>query len=144
MKYRNEVIINLPRSKVVEIFNNPDNMKYWQEGLLSFETISGKPGKEGAKSKLKFKMGNREIDMIETITTNNLPNEFHGTYETNGVYNIVKNWFKEVDSNSTKWESENEFKMSGFMKIIGWLFPGSFKKQSQKIMNDFKKFAEGN
>jgi hypothetical protein len=28
------------------------------------------------------------------------------------------------------------------MKLIGWLMPGAFKKQSQKYLNDFKDFAE--
>ncbi len=44
MQYTNEVIINLPVDKVVELFDNPDNMKYWQPGLVSFENISGTPG----------------------------------------------------------------------------------------------------
>ena len=37
MKFTNEVTINLPRARVVELFDNPDNMKQWQKGMESFE-----------------------------------------------------------------------------------------------------------
>ena len=142
MKYTNEVEIDLPVQKVVELFDNPDNMKYWQPGLQSFEHISGEPGQAGAKSRLKYKMGNRDIEMIETITKRNLPEEFSGTYETKGVYNIISNRFIPLNETRTKYVSETEFEFKGMMKIIGWIMPGAFKKQSQKFMDDFKRFAE--
>jgi len=142
MKYNLDITINLPREKVIELFDNPDNMKHWQKGLVSFEHFSGEAGNVGAKSKLKYKMGKREIEMIETITKRDLPNEFSGTYEAKGVWNDMKNYFSIVDENKTKWASEVEFKFSGFMKIIAFLMPGNFKKQSYKYMVDFKNFAE--
>jgi carbon monoxide dehydrogenase subunit G len=144
MKYSNEVIIDLPRRKVIELFDNPENMKYWQKGLVSFEHISGEPGKPGAKSQLKYQMGKRSVEMIETVTDRNLPEEFHGTYETKGIFNIQKNFFKD-DGDQTRWISEAEFQCSGFMKVIAFFFGEStFKKQSQVYMDDFKSFAEGN
>jgi carbon monoxide dehydrogenase subunit G len=79
MKYTTQIDIQLPIDRVVELFDNPDNMKKWMEGLQSFEAISGTPGKEGAKSKLTFQMGKRSIEMIETITVSNLPEEFTST-----------------------------------------------------------------
>jgi len=112
------------------------------EGLQSFEHLSGTPGQPGAKSKLKFKMGKREIEMIETITVRNLPEEFSGTYEAKGVFNIVKNKFIPVGENKTKHIAESEFQFRGMMKIMGILMPGAFKKQSMKYLNDFKIFAE--
>ena len=144
MKYKQSIIVNLPIEKVIELFDNPDNMKYWQEGFISFEHLSGEPGHTGAKSKLKYKMGKNEIEMIETITVRDLPREFSAIYEAKGVWNEVKNYFEPIDANSTKWTSENTFNFKGFMKIIAFLMPGMFKKQSYKFMEDFKKFAEGN
>lgn len=142
MKYTTEIEINQPVNKVVELFDNPDNMKEWMEGLQSFETISGTPGEEGAKAKLKYKMGKREIEMIETITKRNLPDEFTGTYEAKGVFNIVKNRFIPIGDNKTKYVTEQEFQFSGFMKMMGIFMPGAFKKQSLKYMIAFKEFAE--
>jgi hypothetical protein len=142
MKYSNEVEINLPIQRVIELFDNPDNLAKWQPGFISMEHLSGTPGQPGAKSKLKYKMGKREIEMIETITLRNLPEAFHGTYEAKGVYNIQQNYFTSIETNKTKWVSESEFKFSGFMKLIGWLMPGAFKKQSQQYLDRFKVFAE--
>ncbi len=142
MKYKLEIEIDLPREKVIELFDNPDNMKHWQEGFISFQPLSGTSGEVGAKSQLKYQMGNRKIEMIETITKRDLPDEFSGTYETKGMWNEVKNYFAETGPNKTKWITENEFKSSGFMKLFTFFMPGVFKKQSYKYMIDFKKFAE--
>jgi uncharacterized membrane protein len=142
MKYTSEIEINKPVDKVIELFDNADNMSKWMEGLQSFEHISGTPGQVGAKSRLKFKMGKRELEMIETITVRNLPAEFSGTYEAKGVSNIVKNRFISLPGNRTKYESETEFQFTGFMKVFGFLMPGMFKKQSMKYLTDFKNFAE--
>lgn len=142
MKYTNEVEIDLPVEEVVHLFDNPENMKSWMPGLQSYEHISGTPGTPGAKMKLKFKMNNREIEMIETIIKRDLPREFSGTYEAKGVYNIISNKFTALSPNRTRYFTENEFRFSGFMKVIGWLMPGVFKKQSQVYLDSFKKFAE--
>jgi carbon monoxide dehydrogenase subunit G len=142
MKYTTEVEINLPVEKVIEMFDNPDNLKDWMEGLQSFEHLSGTPGQPGAKSKLKFKMGKREIEMVGTITTRNLPDEFSGTYEAKGVFNIVKNKFIATGENKTNYIAEHEFQFSGMMTLMGALMPGAFKKQSMKYLEKFKEFAE--
>ena len=57
MKYTTEIEIEKPIEKVIELFDNPDNLKKWMEGLQSFEHLSGTPGQPGAKSRLFFKMG---------------------------------------------------------------------------------------
>lgn len=142
MKYTTQIEINLPREEVLQKFENLDNLKHWQKGLISYEPISGIPGEEGAKCRLKYKMGKREIEMIETITRKNLPQELFATYEAKGVYNLQENFFEKTDTNTTSWVSHCEFRFSGFMKIIGTLMPGAFKKQSVQYMEDFKKFAE--
>ena len=143
MKYTTEVVINLPREEVIKKLDNAENMKHWQRGLQGYELLEGTPGKPGAKMKLDYKMGKREMSMTETITKNEFPSEFHANYDTKGVHNIQKNYFHEVDGSTTKWVSESEFQFAGFgMKLLGWLMPGAFKKQSQKYLDDFKAFAE--
>ncbi len=142
MKYTCEITINAPIQKVIELFDNADNMFQWMEGLESFEHLSGEPGEVGARSMLKFKMGKREIQMIETITVKNLPDEFSGTYEAKGVFNIVKNKFIPLSENQTKYITEQEFQLSGFMKFIGFIMPGAFKQQSMKYLVAFKYFVE--
>ena len=142
MKYSISITIDKPVDEVVSLFDNVANMKKWMKGLERFEPISGTPGEVGAKSCLHFKMGKREIDMIETITAKNLPHEFSCTYETKGVFNIVKNHFEALPGNKTNYHSKQQFQFKGFMKLMGLLMPGAFKKQSMKYLQDFKAFAE--
>lgn len=142
MKYKQSISINLPREEVVKKFSDPDNLKHWQRGFIFMKPINGKSGEEGSQNLLKYKMGKREIEMTETILNNDLPKEFDASYEAKGVYNIQKNKFIIPEEAKTEWISDSEFNFSGFMKIIGSLMPGAFKKQSLQYMKDFKAFAE--
>jgi len=142
MKYRLNIEIDLPRERVIELFDSTENLFQWMEGLVSFDPISGEPGQEGAKSKLVFQMGKRKIEMVETITKRKLPEEFTGTYEAPGVWNSVENHFEELGPQKTLWTTNNEFRCKGFMKVMAFLMPGMFKKQSYKYLEMFKRFAE--
>lgn len=142
MTYSNEIEINLPRERVIALFDNPDNLKKWMPGLVSFEPVSGTPGQPGAVSKLKFQMGKRMMEMTETITVRNLPEEFSGTYEMKNVHNEVKNKFIETAPDRTKYITESTFNFSGIMKVFGFLMKGTFIKTSQGYLERFKKFAE--
>ena len=143
MKYSSEIIINLSREDFLKKLDNSDNMKHWQRGLLSYEHIAGDPGTVGGKMKLNYQMGKREMSLIETITYKNLPEEFHLNYDTKGMHNIQKNFFKETPEGYTKWISKSEFVPTNFMmRMMTLLMPSAFKKQSLKYMQDFKKFAE--
>ncbi len=144
MKYKLDIVIDQPLEKVIELFNSTDNLFKWQQGLISFDHVSGEPGKKNAVSKLKYKMGKREIDMTETIEEMNLPDTFSARYEAKGVTNWVRNNFESVDNSKTKWSTYHEFKLKGGIKIFGWLFPKKFKQQSYSFMEDFKRFAESN
>ena len=143
MQFTTETIINAPIEKVIALFDDAQNLPKWMEGLQSFEHISGTPGQPGAKSRLKFKIGKREFDLIETVTVRDLPHEFSGAYDAQGVQNIVRNRFIKLAGDKTKYVTENEFQFKGFMKILALLMPGAFKKQSIKYAEDFKRFVEG-
>jgi len=143
MKYTTEIIVDLPRGEFLKKLDNAENMKHWMRGLVSYEMISGEPGQEGARMDMKFKMGNRDLEMVETIIKRNLPDEMHATYDAKGVHNIQKNYFKQEGLRQTKWISESEFQFEGMgMKLMAFLMPGAFKKQSRAYATDFKNFAE--
>lgn len=143
MKYTTEITVDIPRDEFIKKLDNADNMKHWQSGLVGYQELSGIPGQEGSKMEMRYKMGKRDMVLVETILKSNFPYEFHATYDAKGVHNIQKNYFKDIDGHTTKWISESEFQFSGFMmKAMGFLMPGAFKKQSKKYMEDFKAFAE--
>jgi uncharacterized protein YndB with AHSA1/START domain len=142
MKYESEMTIDLPRQRVVELFDDPDNLSNWQLGLKRFELVSGEAGQPGAKSRLEYDMDGRQIEMIETIERRALPEEFTATYEANGVWNRVTNRFYETDAGQTRWVVENEFRFSGWVRILSLFVRGSFRAQTKQNMMDFKAFAE--
>ncbi|MDY2587138.1 SRPBCC family protein [Winogradskyella aquimaris] len=143
MKYTTEILIEKPLEEVAKKMNSVENMKHWQEGLVSSEHISGTPGTFGAKMKLKYDFGNRKMELMETITMQDFPNEFHATYTTKGVRNIQQNYFNSTPEGFTKWTCVNKFEPTNFMmNAMLFLMPNAFKKQTKKFMTNFKNFAE--
>ncbi|GAA1499201.1 SRPBCC family protein [Paeniglutamicibacter kerguelensis] len=142
MEFTNEITVNVPRNRFIELFDDPENLKLWQKGLLSFDAVSGTPGEPGTTSRLLYKQGRGTMEMVETVTRRKLPDAFDGTYDAKGVHNVCKNEFHDVDGISTRWVAHNTFEFSGFMKIVGLLFGSMFPKQNLKTMNEFKSFAE--
>ena len=141
--YTVSVDIELPREKVIELFDDSDNMFHWQTGLQEFRHISGTAGQPGAVSLLTYKSGRNVIELTETITTRNLPEEFSGSYSWSSGSNTLVNRFVEVGPNQTRWESTCAYTMKSLpMKVMGFLLAGSFKKQNLKFMENFKAFAE--
>jgi len=143
LNYTTEVDINHSREQVLRLLEDSDNFEHWQRGLQSHLLLTGEPGEEGSQRELEYLMGKRHLVMVETMITKTLPETFCVTYDTKGVHNIQKNYFKEINHESCRWICENEFQFSSFpMKLMGWLMPGMFKKQTRAYMTDFKNFAE--
>jgi len=93
--------------------------------------------------KLNYDFGKRKMEIIETITKQDFPNEFHATYTTKGVRNIQQNYFKSTANNTTKWIAKNEFQPTSFpMNAMLFLMPRAFKKQTKTYMTNFKNFVE--
>mgnify|MGYP001144596450 CR=1 FL=1 len=142
MKYTISIKIDKPKKEVVELFNNPVHYPKWMEGLQKHEVIKGDFGKEGTISTFQFKMGKREMEMQEEVLKNNLPDEYTVSYKAKGVYNMVCNRFEELSDGKTRVHNDQEFCFKGFMKLMGWIMPGAFKKQSKKYLLEFKNFVE--
>ncbi|NRD21408.1 SRPBCC family protein [Winogradskyella eckloniae] len=143
MQYTTEILIKKPISEVIKKLDSTENLKHWQDGLVSTEHISGTPNELGATMKLNYCFGKRHMEIIETVTKQNFPNEFHASYTTVGVRNIQENYFKTTEDNYTKWISINEFQPTNFkMSAMLFLMPSAFKKQTQTYLRNFKNFVE--
>ena len=142
MKYRTSVEIDLPRERVVALFDNPDNYPKWQDSLVNMERLEGEPGQVGTTTRLEHKMGKREVTMIETVTLRELPDRFTATYEAKGVWNVAANTFEELENGRTRWTIGTEFRCRGIVWLMTKLMPGMFKKQTQAVMEAFRDFAQ--
>ena len=76
MKYSTEVTIDLPRERIIELFNSFDNLVKWQPRLRSYEHLNRTPSEPGAKTRLRYDEDGREMEMIETVLKRDLPDEF--------------------------------------------------------------------
>jgi uncharacterized membrane protein len=144
MKFSCTVEIDLLVEKVTGLFTDADNFRKWQDGFISIEHLSGAAGEPGAKSRLIYKTGRQTIELIETIVTNNLPDEMKGLYEHKHMVNTMTNRFYRLGENKTKYVAEIEYtRFIGFIPVMmALLMPGMFKKQVQKRLAQFKAFAE--
>jgi len=142
MKYDTEILINLPREKVLELFLNTDHLKQWQPGLLSYTHLDGDPGEEGSRSKQVFEGRKGELVITETITSKQLPERIHMSYRSRGVDNEVKNLFTEQEAGKTLWQIENDFRFRGIMMLMIPFMKNAFIHNTMLNMDRFKLFAE--
>lgn len=142
MKFHIEIVVDISFAKLIELFENPNNLKKWQPNVISFKHLSGEIGQPGATSEIHYDIIVKKIKIKETIVKRNLPQEFVLKHETDGVTNTIYNNFKEIAPNKTRWIMENNFQFGGIMKFAALALKGAFKKQTELTMERFKKFAE--
>jgi hypothetical protein len=143
MKYQTSINVELPRSRLLEILEDPEGWKSWQPGLISYEFLDEDHTIPGAGILLVYDMNGRKMQMRETLVERLVPESMTFIYEAKGVWNQVVNRFTEEDGKTTKWVQENEFRCRGFMALLCALMPGSFKKETRKSLQLFKNYAEG-
>lgn len=143
MKFTVELPLNKPRVEVWKAFDNPQNLKKWQQSLVSFETVSGTPGQPGAMSILTFEEHGRQFELVEKVLYRDEPNRLDGVYENSFADNIIKNTFVEQGREQTLWIVETEFKFKTLvMRILGPLMKKNFVARTQKDMGRFKEMVE--
>ena len=141
MKHSCDVEIAAPRARVIELFDDPSNLHKWQEDLIRFEHLAGRPGRPGARSRLVYRTGKGEFEMIETVTERKLPDEFSGSYETKLGVTTIRNRFLDHGA-STRWIVDTTYTPSGVMKVITLVMRGAIRKQTKKLVHAFKVFVE--
>ena len=144
MKIKGAIEISQSRQLVVDLFADPKNLKHYQDSFIRKELVSGKTGEVGTISKMYYKQGKGEMELVETITKNELPEAFEAHYHHVHMDNTMKCCFIEVDSNLTRYEYEYEYTRINWImpRLMSIVFPGMFRKPAEKWMKQFKEFAE--
>ncbi|NNF01803.1 MAG: SRPBCC family protein, partial [Bacteroidia bacterium] len=142
MKYSLSNTINAPFDKVIAKFSEPEGAFHWMEGLQKIDRISGKPHEVGAKTDFYFLFKNKEMKISETILEQDLPKSIKFAFVSSMGYNEVEMQFEKLSDDSVKQTNNSYFELKGFMKLMGPIMKGMFKKQSLKYMEAFKKYAE--
>lgn len=144
MKFTCSITINKPKTEVATLFANPEYLKYYQDGFIRKQHVSGNEGATGAVAKMYYKMGKGEMELTETITANNLPDTFAAQYHHKHTDNTMICTFKALDSANTvcEWKIEYTAFRGIVIYIMKTFMPGIFKKQVQKWLHNFKSFVE--
>ncbi len=144
MKFKCSVTINAPIEKVAQLFADPQYLKEYQDGFIRKELVSGEEGQLRAVSKMYYRQGKGEMEITETITSNDLPHTFAGSYHHKHMDNTMICHFTVLTPSQTRYDSEIEYTAFRglFPKMLAYLFPSMFKKQVQKWLDNFKVFVE--
>lgn len=144
MKFSGSIDIDKPQHVVAAFFADPQHLGEYQEGFLRKELVSGTAGQDGAVSKMYYQMGKGEMELTETITSNQLPEVFEGHYHHKHMDNTMKCRFIALSDNKTRYTSEIEYTRINWVmpRLMAMLFPGMFRKPAQRWMNNFKEFVE--
>lgn len=144
MKYRSYIDINKPLDEVFTFWVNSENHHLWQDGFVKITLLEGVEHEVGAKSEILLKYKNKDMVLIETVLSVNLPYHKEALYEHKHMSNTQKTIFESISADKTRYITEVEYvKFNGFLpKLMGKLFPSMFKKQSEKWINQFKVACE--
>lgn len=153
MKYTNSIEIALPQPEVAQLLADPANIPKWLRDIVIHEPVQGVHGQLGTRSRVVMQSGKRSMECTETITRREpadlreIPKgsvvHFDREIVGDGMWSAVRDRLTEAGPGATLWVSETEFRFSSvLMRLVGLLMPGSFRKQSQQHMQDFKAFAE--
>ncbi|MEM7104946.1 MAG: SRPBCC family protein [Bacteroidota bacterium] len=144
MKYSGQIDIDKPLEIVTSFFADSKNLKKWQDGFQKKELLSGKELEDGTVSKMYYQYGDKDMTLIETIISNQLPNSFEATYQHKHMDNTMKCTFTAIGKNKTRYAYEYEYtRMSWIMpRLMAILFPGMYRKQGEKWMQQLKTSVE--
>lgn len=144
MKHKGYIEIEKPREEVVKYFVDPKYRKEYQDGFVKTELIKGKPEDLNTISKLYYKYGKREMVLTETVTKNNLPEEFEAFYHHKHMDNTMKCSFIEITPTKTRYNYEFAYTRINWVipKLMAILFPSMYRKPAEKWMKQFKEFVE--
>ena len=144
MNFQGSIDINQSVDKVVSLFLDSKQLKYWQEGFIKKVLLKGNEGEKGAISMMYYDDGNHKMELKETIISINLPDSFEAFYHHKHMDNTMKCSFIDLGDNKTRYKTDVEYTRINWVmpRLMAILFPGMYRKQAQKWMDNFKALAE--
>ncbi len=152
VKYSVTIDLALPRDRVIRLLEDPAHRPKWLKDLVLHEPERGEEGQVGTESRVVFRSGKSTMECTETITRREpsdlaeVPSarvvRFEREIVAPGMWSAARERLTESGPGNTRWVSENEYRFSGPMRLVSPLLRGVFIRQSRRVMQDFKAFAE--
>lgn len=143
MKYNTSIKINAPTELVQELLIQPKKQLLWQTWLSDLQPLSGEMTQKGAVARLTYVVNGKKIVMTETILENTLPDKLVVHYNTVGADTTNYISLSAPTDKQTTIQMETEVKSKHFaLKVLMWLLPTLFKKQTHTLLQQLKEYAE--
>ena len=144
MELGNQITINAPKDFVASYLRRSEHFDQWQDDFKSATLLSGDLDQVSAQTRMLYKFGKSDMELLETVRNNNLPDSFEALYKHKHMDNIMLSTFENLDGDKTIYSTHvNYIKLKGLIiKIMAKLFSGKFKKGPEKWMQQFKSFVE--
>lgn len=143
MKYNQEITIDLPPEQLFDVLTDESRLHKWQPQLIQIEHLIGTPGEVGSKSRLRYIVKKREVQIVQTLTAKERPHLLTFTYEANYIWNQGINRLEKANGGrSTRFVNENVIRFSGLAVIVGWMMKGAMKRQGMEYLHNLKAYAE--
>ena len=140
--YTAQVSVNKPISIVFKTFNNSENIKKWIPEVKSFEVVNKNPGKTGSVYKIVIDNQGQEITMTEKVMAYVENEKVTLFFDAEGMLKKDDYTFTEKDGVTTVTLNASCQSDTYLMACVYPLFKGTFQKQDQSYLNNFKAFAE--
>tara|TARA_R110002050_G_scaffold109799_4_gene221513 strand:- start:10877 stop:11311 length:435 start_codon:yes stop_codon:yes gene_type:complete len=136
--------INQPVATVFARYTDRDTLTHWQTDVTHQELVNGKRGAVSSR----YKLSHKTVTIFETIQAINPPFEIKSEFEhqrngTTKMFHTATVTFTELTPQTTLLTLVVDQKVIGFIpKIVMRIFAGAVKKHHQKVLANFKAFAE--
>ena len=142
VQIKSTIRTNATTEKVWDVFMNPDNLKFWLTDFISLTHTSGKVGEPGSTYKMKFKEGEKEIEVTEEVLkiTPNKQYTFkmvHNSFESENEITL-ESFVEYTEFIQTIQFTPKEF----FMRLIMPLLKGVMKKRTESELIKLKELIE--
>tara|TARA_X000000950_G_C13707818_1_gene574913 strand:+ start:131 stop:646 length:516 start_codon:yes stop_codon:yes gene_type:complete len=140
--YTAEVTVNKPVEAVFKTFNQQENLKNWIPEIKSLEVINETIGKTGSTYKMVVENQGQEITMTEKVLAY-VPNEKVTIfYDAENMLKTDDYIFKSNGDATTITLTSSCKSDSYIMACLFPYFKGTFQKQDQGYLDNFKEFVE--
>lgn len=140
--YIAQVSINKPLTEVFETFNNSGNIKKWIPEIKSIEVLNENIGKTGSNYKIIIDNQGQEITMTQKVLAY-VPNEKVTLFfDAENMLKTDDYIFTEKKGVTTVTLNASCQSDSYMMACMFPYFKGTFQKQDQSYLDNFKAFME--
>jgi hypothetical protein len=142
MTYTITSVINAPIELVQEFLTDIEHQLIWRKWATSIDPLKG--DKEGiSAARYTYLVDKRKTIIKEVLLINNLPTFRKVKTYAIGAYSVEEISLKKGVAGSTELVIKTDMTPERFsIKILMWLLPSLFKKQTQMLVDQLKEYAE--